>query len=265
MNNNNNNNNNNHVSIDFSARLLQEMMAIRTEISQQGLQLNVLNTGLRQQLTAPLNEGRNEQSSGLAGDNGTASILDPLYKSRMLANVNQSGPRVIAANITGKSGASPVQRFNAMLQHLNRICNGPETLALTTRQLVSRRAKLHRVAKKVVQAILVLHPTITHWSALDHLQQDQLYYCLALENVVLNQENLRIGLCKKQWCARLLLSQAFKAVRSSQKRSDAAAAAADIAAAELAISAPQDDQAVGGSVVSSCCHLMWLLFSGANI
>ncbi|KAK4512005.1 Cilia- and flagella-associated protein 20 [Mucor velutinosus] len=36
-----NNNNNNAASIDFTARLLQEMMAMRSEISQQGVQLNV--------------------------------------------------------------------------------------------------------------------------------------------------------------------------------------------------------------------------------
>ncbi|KAK4517488.1 uncharacterized protein ATC70_000827 [Mucor velutinosus] len=220
--NNNNNNNNNAASIDFTARLLQEMMAMRSEISQQGVQLNVLNDGFRQQFMSPLEDA--------GSDLATRSILDPTYRSQVLSNSNRRGPRVIEANPTGRARASPVERYNAMLQHLHKLCNGASVPDLTPGQLKSRREKLHRTAKRVLEAILVMHPNISHWNALDHVQDEQVYYSLALEEQALQRDNLMICLCKKQWCARLLLSQAFKANRASRNRAAAAAAAADAAA-----------------------------------
>ncbi|KAK4520003.1 Ribosome biogenesis protein erb1 [Mucor velutinosus] len=70
-------NNNNAASIDFTARLLQEMMAMRSEISQQGVQLNVLNDGFRQQFMSPLED--------TGSDLATRSILDPTYRSQVLS------------------------------------------------------------------------------------------------------------------------------------------------------------------------------------
>ncbi|KAK4513562.1 uncharacterized protein ATC70_005566 [Mucor velutinosus] len=70
----NNNNSSGATSIGFNARLLQEMVAMRSKVSQQGVQLNVLNDGFRQQFMSPLED---------AGSNlATRIILDPLYRSQ---------------------------------------------------------------------------------------------------------------------------------------------------------------------------------------
>ncbi|GAN07763.1 hypothetical protein MAM1_0175d07266 [Mucor ambiguus] len=72
-----------------------------------------------------------------------------------------------------------------------------------------------------------MHPDLQRWSALGSVQDEQMYYSLALEEQVLQRENLTIYMCKKQWCARMLLSQAFKATRASMTRADAVAATVD--------------------------------------
>ncbi|GAN10200.1 hypothetical protein MAM1_0329c09738 [Mucor ambiguus] len=181
-------NNNNIIlasnAIDFNARLLQEMMALRrNDINQQGVQLNVLNDGFRQQFSSPSNE---------EGDAISRGILDPLNRSQMLSNGNRRGPRVIQPNVSGKPRASPVERYNAMLQHLHKLCNGSNAPDLTNGQLKSRREKLHRSAKRVAEAIMVMHPDLQRWSALDSVQDEQMYYSLALEEQVLHRENLTI-------------------------------------------------------------------------
>ncbi|GAN00978.1 hypothetical protein MAM1_0003d00406 [Mucor ambiguus] len=135
-------------AIDFNARLLQEMMALRNDINQQGVQLNVLNDGFRQQFLSPPS---NEEE----GDAISKGILDPLNRSQMLSNVNRRGPRVIQPNVSGRSRASPVERYNAMLQHLHKLCNGSNAPDLTNGQLKSRREKLHRSAKRVAEDIML--------------------------------------------------------------------------------------------------------------
>lgn len=108
-----------------------------------------------------------------------------------------------------------------------------------------------------------MHPNISHWNALDHVQDEQVYYSLALEEQALQRDNLMICLCKKQWCARLLLSQAFKANRASRNRAAAADAAADAAAnvANAANAAAnvslQENEARSHLLVSSSYYLFW--------
>ncbi|OAC99534.1 hypothetical protein MUCCIDRAFT_166952 [Mucor lusitanicus CBS 277.49] len=165
----NNNNTNNALVLDFNARLLQELIAMRAQINQQGVQLNVLNEGFRQQFVAPplLDDSPN--------DTNARFVLDTAHRNEVLRSQNKRGPRIIASNVTRNSRASPVQKYNGVLQHLHKLHHVSNVAALSNGQLKSRREKMHRAAKRVANLIFVLHPTLTHWKALNHLQDEQQY------------------------------------------------------------------------------------------
>ncbi|KAI8639106.1 hypothetical protein BD408DRAFT_472714 [Parasitella parasitica] len=75
---------------------------------------------------------------------------------------------------------------------------------------------MHALARDVVELVLLEHPNALYWKDVD--DSDQMFYALTLEDRVFTHHHFAIHLCKKQWCARNLLSQGFKAVRARATR-----------------------------------------------
>lgn len=86
---------------------------------------------------------------------------------------------------------------------------------LTETQLQGQRLQLKHLARKVSVIIEQDLPNASKWSDLQ--ANDQLYYALMLEGMAA-AANINIFLCKRQWCAKDLLRESFKAKNQTNKR-----------------------------------------------
>lgn len=187
-------------------RILQELIDLRGDVNQSNRRLGNLEL-----VIAPAPVIANEEEAA-----GILSVIDPAQRGAMLANPNKRGQRILNPNMTDRGKAGLAERYNALLLRLHQLNNGANALPLDTRKLKSKRRKMHTVANDVAEIILATFPDTQHWVQLD--SADQLLYSLFLEEKVFLQEHIAIHLCKKQWCARSLLSEALKAVRARRAR-----------------------------------------------
>jgi hypothetical protein len=202
--------NNSNINEAF-ARILQELMSIRADVNHGNVRISSLENNFHRQFAVPppLNDG---------DANATAVHQDPAQRSRLLTAPNHRGPRVVDANITGIPKAGLVPRYDAMLQRLHLLQNGSSVAPLTSNALKARRKILHSLAIEITNAIEIMHPSALSWNQLG--DDDQRYFSLLLEEKA-HSQGLQIYMCKKQWCARSLITQALKALKLRRRRADA--------------------------------------------
>jgi hypothetical protein len=213
MHNNNSNNNQAVIDINLMNRIFQELIDIRAGVNRGNGRLDVLETNFNQQFVAPPPPDNDQE---LHIGVGTLLSNSAAQRAMLMAAPNRRGARSVSSNFPGHRNPGLVQKYDALLQRLNQLSNGANTLPLTARQLESRRRNMHALARDVIELVLVEQPNAMYWRDVDG--SDQTFYALTLEERVFNHHHLAIHLCKKQWCARNLLSQGFKAVRARARR-----------------------------------------------
>ena len=199
--------NNNNTNEAFT-RILQELISIRADVNHGNVRISYLENNFHQQFAVPtpLNDGNT---------NDTAVHQDPVQRSRLLTAPNYRGPRVVDANITGIPKAGLVPRYNAMLQRLHLLQNGSSAVPLASNVLKAKRKMLHSLAIEITNLIEIMHPNALSWNQLG--DDDQRYFSLLLEEKA-HSQGLQIYMCKKQWCARSLITQALKALKVRRRR-----------------------------------------------
>ncbi|KAI8636539.1 hypothetical protein BD408DRAFT_437819 [Parasitella parasitica] len=184
-----NNNNNNHAVIDinFMNRILQELIDIRAGVSHGNVRLDTLETNFNQQFVASPPPA-NYQELQI----GVCTLNDPVQRAMLMAAPNRRGARILNSNFPGHGNPGLVRKYDAL------------------------RRKMQALARDVVELVLLEHPNALDWKDVD--DSDQMSYALTLEDRVFTHHHYAIHLCKKQWYARNLLSQGFKAVRARARR-----------------------------------------------
>ncbi|KAI8635886.1 hypothetical protein BD408DRAFT_407594 [Parasitella parasitica] len=191
-------NNNNHAVIDiinFMNRILQELIDIRAGVSHGNVRLDALETNFNQQFVAPPPPANCQELQI-----GVCTLNDPVQRAMLMAAPNRRGARILNSNFPGHGNPGLVRKYDALLQRLDQLNNA------------SRRRKMQALARDVVELVLLEHPNALDWKDVD--DSDQMSYALTLEDRVFTHHHYAIHLCKKQWYARNLLLQGFKAVRA---------------------------------------------------
>lgn len=211
---------NNYNNQEVSTRILQELMTIRTEVSQINQRVRNLEVQFSQQF-APLDvhSRNNEDSHDDAGSAApTAFREDTEARARLTAAPNRRGLREIGHNPASQSGASLRQRYDAMLQKLHELKNSRNSSPLSRSMLKAQRDKMHNAALDILPSFQVLAPNTTKWNQLDN--NYKLFFSLLLEEKIFVECQLELFRCKDQWSARRLLSEAYKALRQQVARAE---------------------------------------------
>ena len=195
--------NNNEIFV----RILQQLTTIRGEIIDLKEKVGALQNQFNQQFT-PQNALTFEHNSEVLTE-------DPVVRSRYTSALNRYGRRDIGPNPTNQPQATMLQKYNSLLQHLHEAKSEGNT-PLDKDQLDKERKKLHNAALKIVRShFQVMSPNVTRWSNVE--PSNQMYYCLLLEEKILNEHNWELFRCKKSWAARSLLYSAYKAFEKQRR------------------------------------------------
>ena len=125
------------------------------------------------------------------------------------------GERTIEVNPT-QDNASLTMKYNAMLQILHKQKTGNPDASLSRKDLENKRHLLKKQARAVLAMIEEENPHVTRWSMLGKVEQQ--YYAMVLEKKAADICKIEIFRCKKQWCARGLLVEAFKMIAQNRNR-----------------------------------------------
>ncbi|CEP16964.1 hypothetical protein [Parasitella parasitica] len=145
-------------------------------------------------------------------------VVDQQARTRLMIAPNRRGPREIALNPTSVPHAGLRLRYDVMLQVL-RGRKFPGSSPLAAGQLRTLRLAMHHEASKLLPTFLFIAPQKTGCEQLD--AEDQLFFALLLEDKMFaSPHQLEIFRCQKQWCARSLISEAYKTYRSQLTRAE---------------------------------------------
>lgn len=199
------NNNNDEIT----TRILQELITIRTEMTQMNRRVGNLEQQFRHQFAPVVMDNASREHN--EANASPHLVVDAEARARMIVAPNRRGPREIGKNPTKVAGASYRQRYDAMLQTLHQRKFGVNSPPLLPAHLKSCRLKMHDVALKLLPSLNVIAPNITKWTRLDN--DDKMFFSLLLEDKIFAVHGFEIFRCAGQWCADGLLSEAYRAYR----------------------------------------------------
>jgi hypothetical protein len=210
-----NNNMNENVT-----RILQELTTIRNEVAQVNGRVGNLESQFNHQF-APIDLSQTQpRDNADASMSSSILLVDQEARTRLVIAPNRRGQREIAVNPTNIPRAGLRFRYDTMLQILHQR-KTPGSAPLSASKLKALRLAMHFAASALLPTFLVIAPDVTGWDQLD--EDDKLFFALLLEDkIYAGQDQLEIFRCQKQWCARHLVSEAYKTYRGQLKRAQEA-------------------------------------------
>lgn len=147
-----------------------------------------------------------------------SSIVDQtLKRMRYVEKQDSLGPRLYGTNIVppdnGKSACFR-RKMSGLLQLLN-INNPNGSIPLSDLIIDGMIIHLNQLARELKRRISIEHPHIFHWTQIPPV--DKALYLKTLEDLAHNA-GMDIGLCKRSWCANMLLGRAFKTAKQTDVR-----------------------------------------------